>query len=223
MTNTVFLFHQKWKIVFAIILVVSLTFLDKIIPPFGIPLALLMIFLLFRWKKLPVKLLGLYKPKNWMKVILIGLIIGILIQVFSIFIQTPVLEWIGVEKADLSSYEIIEGNVSMLFIYLFVSWTTAGFGEELIYRAFFLGQLVVFFEDSRFKWIISLCISSIIFGMLHFNNGLEAIIGTGITGFILGLVYLKTDRNIWAPYFAHGIADTIAVLLIYSGMYKDLF
>jgi len=186
-------------------------------------LALLIIFLLFRWKKLPFKLLGLYKPKNWLKVILIGLIIGILIQVFSVIIITPVLEWLGIAKADLSSYEIIEGNISMLFIYLFVSWTTAGLGEELIYRAFLIGQLIVFFENSKFKWIISLCISSIIFGMLHFNNGLEAIIGTGINGFIFGLVYFKMNRNIWSSYFAHGIADTIAILWIYSGMYKDLF
>jgi len=222
MTNTVFLFQQKWKIAFAIILVISVTFLDKIIPPFGIPISLLMMFLLFRWRKLPIRLLGLYKPKNWTKVILIGLIIGILIQVFSIFIQTPFLEWLGIAKADLSNYEIIEGNNSMLILFLVISWTTAGLGEELIYRAFFLGQLVMFFENSKYKWIISLGISSIIFGLLHFNNGLEAIIGTGITGFFLGLVYLKTDRNIWAAYIAHGIADTIAVFLIYSGMYKDL-
>ena len=221
MTNTDFLFHQKWKIGLALILVISLTFLDKIIPPFGIPISLLMMFLLFRWKKLPIRLLGLYAPKNWTKIILLGLIIGILIQVFSTFVQTPILEWLGIAKADLSNYETIEGNNSMLILFLVISWTTAGLGEELIYRAFFLGQLVVFFENSKYKWIISLSISSIIFGLLHFNNGLEAIIGTGITGFFLGLVYLKTDRNIWAAYIAHGIADTIAVLLIYTGMYKD--
>ncbi len=61
----------------------------------------------------------------------------------------------------------------------------------------------------------------IVFGLWHYNNGLSAIIGAGINGFIIGLVYLKTNRNIWAPYFTHAIANTIGFLIIYSGVYKN--
>lgn len=65
-------------------------------------------------------------------------------------------------------------------------------------------------------------ISSLIFGFLHFHNGVDAIIGTTINGFILGLVYLKTNRNIWAAYIAHAVADTVAFLIIYFGLYNIL-
>ena len=74
----------------------------------------------------------------------------------------------------------------------------------------------------KYKWSISLLISSVIFGLLHYNNGVQAIITTGIVGFILGMVYLKTNRNIWAAYIAHAVANTVGFLLIYSGLYKEL-
>lgn len=216
------MFSQKWKIGLTIIAVILLSFLDSIIPSFGVPLALSVIFIIYRWKKLPIKLLGFFRPKSWLKIVLIGLVVGIFIQVFDTYILTPVYELIGIRTADLSSYDSIVGNKSMLFLLLAISWTTAGLGEELIYRSFFLWQIVAFFEDSKGKWIIDLTLSSILFGMLHFPQGTAGIISTGIAGFIIGLVYLKTNRNIWAAYFTHAIANTIAVLIIYSGLHKLL-
>lgn len=204
-------------------LVVSLTFLDKIIPPAGIPIAVIMIFILFRWKKVPVKYLGLFKPTGWVKTILIGFVAAVFIQVMDIFILSPIAEWFGIVQEDPAFYATIEGNKGQLLIYLVVSWTTAGFGEELIYRSFFLGQFVILFQNTTSKWILSLVISSIIFGLLHYNNGVDAILSTAITGFILGLVYLKTGRNIWAAYIAHAATNTIGFLIIYSGLYKHLF
>jgi CAAX protease family protein len=43
-----------------------------------------------------------------------------------------------------------------------------------------------------------------------------------IDGAILGLLYLATGRNLLAPIIAHGIQDTVDVLLIYSGHYPGM-
>lgn len=222
MNDKVYLFPEKWKNILAILIIVSLSFLDKIIPPAGIPIAVIAVFVLFKWKKISIKYLGLYKPKSWTKTILIGLIVGIFIQVFGIYLLSPLNELIGISQETPASYAAVEGNNSKLIIYLVVSWTTAGLGEELIYRSFFLGQFVSVFENVKNKWILSLIISSLIFGLGHFNNGIDAIIGTTVNGFIIGLVYLKTDRNIWAAYVTHAVANTVGFLIIYSGLYKDL-
>jgi len=222
MNDKVYLFPEKWKNILAILIIVSLSFLDKIIPPAGIPIAVIAVFVLFKWKKISIKHLGLYKPKSWTKTILIGLIVGIFIQVFGIYLLSPLTELIGISQETPASYAAVEGNNSKLIIYLVVSWTTAGLGEELIYRSFFLGQFVSVFENVKNKWILSLIISSLIFGLGHFNNGIDAIIGTTVNGFIIGLVYLKTDRNIWAAYVTHAVANTVGFLIIYSGLYKDL-
>ena len=222
MSDNQYLFPQKWKNILAIIIIVSLSFLDKVIPPAGIPIAVISIFILFRWKKIPIRYLGLFKPKSWLKTILIGLVMGVFIHVFGIFVLSPIKEWLGIVQEIPAAYADIEGNNSKLIIYLVVTWTTAGFGEELIYRSFFLGQFVSVFDTIKSKWILSLTISSIIFGFLHFNNGIDAIIGTTINGFIIGLVYLKTGRNIWAAYVTHAVANTVGFLIIYSGLYKDI-
>jgi len=222
MNDNAYLFSQKWKNILALTIIVSLSFLDKIIPPAGIPIAVITIFVLFKWKKIPIKYLGLFKPKSWSITIFIGLLVGTFIQVFGIYILSPLNEWLGVVQEIPASYAAIEGNNSKLIIYLVVSWTTAGLGEELIYRSFFLGQFVSVFEKVKNKWTLSLVISSLIFGLLHFNNGIDAVIGTTINGFIIGLVYLKTDRNIWAAYVTHAVANTVGFLIIYSGLYKDL-
>ncbi|MDU8884886.1 type II CAAX endopeptidase family protein [Yeosuana sp. MJ-SS3] len=222
MNNNGYLFLKKWKNILALTIIVSLSFLDKIIPPAGIPIAVICIFILFRWKKISIKYLGIFKPKSWLITILIGIIMGFFIQAFGIYVISPIRDLLGIVQEIPSSYADIEGNNSQLIIYLLVSWTTAGFGEELIYRSFFLGQFVSVFERIKYKWTLTLIISSIIFGLLHFNNGFDAVIGTTITGFIIGLVYLKTNRNIWAAYVTHAVADTVGFLIIYSGLYKDL-
>lgn len=222
MEKSTYLFSESWKNILAVLIIVALTFLDKIIPPFGIPIALICIFLLFRIKKLQIKHLGLFKPASWIKTISLGVLIGILLQAFSIFILSPIREWFGIIQETPEAYQTIEGNNSQLIIYLLVSWTTAGFGEELVYRSFFLGQFASVFGNAKYRWTLSLIFSSVLFGLWHFNNGVDAIIGTGITGFILGLVYLKSNRNIWTVYIAHAVANTVGFLIIYSGLYKVL-
>lgn len=218
-----YLFTAKYKTVLIVLAILSVTFLDKIIPPCGIPVALVLIFVLIRWKKYPVKSLGLYNPNNWLKIISLGLLIAILVQLLGIYVLSPFFELFkGLPQADLSVYEKIEGNNSMLLIYLIVSWTTAGFGEELIFRGFIMEQIATVFKNNKFKWIFSLIITSILFGLIHYNNGITAIITTGFSGLIFGIVYLKTNRNLWACYFAHGFTDTIAFLIIYTGLYNHL-
>jgi membrane protease YdiL (CAAX protease family) len=47
-------------------------------------------------------------------------------------------------------------------------------------------------------------------------------IENGIDGFILGLAYLRCGRSLAVPIVAHGIGDTIDVLLIYLGRYPGM-
>ncbi len=222
MEKSSFLFASWRYNLLAIVIVVLLTALDKLIPPLGIPLALICVFLLFRWRKQPMRELGLFQPQSWLKTALIGLFVGAFITALGMFVLLPAIKWLGIVSETPAFDEGIEGNLSKLAIYLVVSWTTAGLGEELIYRSFFLGQFASVFGNNKHKWILSLIISSVIFGFLHFNNGVYAIIVTGINGFILGIVYLKTNRNVWAAYFAHAFANTIELLIIYFGLYNGL-
>lgn len=223
MNETEFLFPQKWKIGIAIIFVFSLFFLDSLIPPLGIPIAVISIFILFKWRKTSIRSLGLFKPDSWKQTILTVIVAVLVMQFIALFLKPYLLELLGIPNVAPAIYEEIEGNNKQLIIYLLVSWTTAGFGEEVLFRTFFMGQFIMFIHNFRYKWMTSLFISSIIFGLAHYNKGIDAIIITGIGGLILGMTYLMTNRNIWAAYFTHAITNTISFLIIYSGFYKEFY
>jgi membrane protease YdiL (CAAX protease family) len=77
--------------------------------------------------------------------------------------------------------------------------------EEIFFRGFVLPGLV-----KRFGVVRSLLLSSLIFGLFHIDPG--AIVPTFALGLALGWVYLKTG-SIWPAMFAHGLHNTVAVLL----------
>jgi uncharacterized protein len=47
-------------------------------------------------------------------------------------------------------------------------------------------------------------------------------IDEGLMGLLLGLIYLRTKRNLAVPIIAHGIQDTIDFVLIFLGKYPGM-
>ena len=43
-----------------------------------------------------------------------------------------------------------------------------------------------------------------------------------LAGLVYGALYLRGGRNLWAPIIAHGVYDTVALLLIFRGKYPGL-
>ena len=41
-------------------------------------------------------------------------------------------------------------------------------------------------------------------------------------GVLLGLIYLGARRNLFAPVLAHGVQDTVDLLLIFLGVYPGM-
>jgi membrane protease YdiL (CAAX protease family) len=71
-------------------------------------------------------------------------------------------------------------------------------------------------------WLASAIFISLLFGLAHFPQGPTGVIENIIDGAILVAVYFATNRNLLAPIIAHGIQDTVDVLLIYFGVYPGL-
>jgi hypothetical protein len=66
---------------------------------------------------------------------------------------------------------------------------------------------------------MSAIVVTLLFGLAHFPQGVIGIIENVIDGAILAGVYFATGRNLIAPIVAHGIQDTVDVVLIYLGWY----
>ncbi|MCZ6636371.1 MAG: CPBP family intramembrane metalloprotease [bacterium] len=197
--------------------------LDQVVPPWGIPAAVLAIWLILKKQGQSLAVVGVVKPPNgWSSTLLMGVGGALLIVALGEFGYPLLRELTGLPEQDISSYEGIEGNNSLLAIYLTVSWTTAGFGEELIFRGFLLAGLARCLGMSRAAWVAAVIVSSILFGLIHIRTGIGGVLETGMIGAVLGGLYLLSRRSIWAAYIAHGLANTVVFLFIYSGLYKSL-
>ncbi|MCJ7701616.1 MAG: CPBP family intramembrane metalloprotease [Anaerolineales bacterium] len=194
-----------------VFLVGRIRYLFPDLNPLGVPLSLLAIWAICWFTRVGWSDLGMFKPTSWPKVIIIGVGTGILLQGIGI-LQFK----LGAPLPDISSFEQVKNNFLMLLGGLLISWTTAGFGEEIIWRGFMMKQIARLFDDSKNGWWVGLILSSILFGLIHAYQGIAGIVYSGIAGIIYGFIVLKSGRNLWTAIIAHATTDTVAFILIYN-------
>src|SRR6266576_2244858 len=123
---------------------------------------------------------------------------------------------------DVSLFAPLAGNIHFLLISLTVAWTLAAFGEEFVYRGYLLTQIARVLGDTPRAWLAALVVTSIVFGVGHQYQGLSGMITAGLGGFVFGLLYLVTGRNLWVSVIAHGTMDTVGFLLLFLGKYPGV-
>ena len=121
-------------------------------------------------------------------------------------------------EADITRFNPLQGNLPLLLISVVLAWTTIAFGEEMMYRAFLINQLGEVFQSSKLRWALALIVSSVFFGIVHFYQGPLGIMLTGLTGFVFGVIYLRSSRNLWVTIIAHGLVNTLSFVLIFYGV-----
>jgi membrane protease YdiL (CAAX protease family) len=91
---------------------------------------------------------------------------------------------------------------------------TAGICEEVLYRGF----LIRYLSDGPWHaglWI-ALAIASVSFGLGHGYQGLSGIIGTGLLGAVMAVIFLTTG-SLWLSMALHAIIDLRLLLLLRPG------
>ena len=170
-----------------------------------------------RWSEI-----GFKRPDSFWWFIAVGALAGVLMELFAVYVTTPLISaFFGVEP-NYSELKDIRGNLILLFIFLGLSWTLAAFGEEICFRGFLMKRLAQVFGESRIAWIAALLLSSVLFGWGHTEQGVSGWIQEGLSGLILGILFLSAKRNLVVPIVAHGVSNTLAFVLIYFGRYPGL-
>ena len=162
------------------------------------------------------------KEINIKKSIIIGVFLGVIIEIFATYFTTPIISSYFNTEPDLSGLQEIKGNIPMLLIYIALSWVLAAVGEEICFRGFLMNRISKLFGNTNSAWIISLVLSSILFGWGHTEQGITGWIQEGISGLILGVIFLKSNKNLTIPIIAHGVSNTLAFILIYYGNYPGI-
>jgi len=119
------------------------------------------------------------------------------------------------ESANLSGYNYLRNNIGMLLLTLGGVYIVSSFGEEVVYRAFLINRITELGQETKKATIIAVIVSSIIFGLVHYEWGPMGIVQTGFMGLVLGICYIKLKRKLWVLVLAHVYMDTILMVQMY--------
>lgn len=160
-----------------------------------------------------------FKSITWsegMKMFLLSLLVFVLAIAGFIIGSIVMANITGIpESANLSGYDYLKDNIGMLLLTLGGVYIVSSFGEEVIYRAFLINRISELGQETKKATIIAVILSSIIFGLVHYEWGPMGIVQTGFMGLALGICYIKLKRRLWILILAHVYADTILMVQMY--------
>ena len=119
------------------------------------------------------------------------------------------------ENANMSGYDYLKDNIGMLLLTLGGVYIVSSFGEEVIYRAFLINRISELGQKTKKATIIAIVLSSIIFGLVHYEWGPMGIVQTGFMGLALAICYIKFKKRLWILILAHAYMDTILMVQMY--------
>ena len=211
--------QSKWLILVELAIVVLIFVADAhhLIPVSKTPFLFLLAWISLRLRGLRWRDVGLLRFRNWRTTLLLGVGGGILMELIELFLSQPLLIRLTGKQPDLSDFYALRGNLKLTGLALALTWTLAAFGEEMVWRGYLMNRVADLGNRSRLAWAASLVVVNVGFGFAHSYQGITGIIDEGFMGLLLGLLYLATNLSV--PIVAHGVADTIDVLLLFTGKY----
>lgn len=154
--------------------------------------------------------------KEGFKVFLLSLLVFVLAVTGFIIGSIIMANITGIpENADMSGYAYLQNNFGMLLVTLGGVFIVSSFGEEVIYRAFLINRITELGQNTTKATIIAVILSSIIFGLIHYDWGPMGIVQTGFMGLALGICYIKLKKRLWIMVLAHAYLDTILMIQLY--------
>jgi uncharacterized protein len=192
------------------------SWLERLVVPGRMLLLVLTAMLLLRATGETWRDVGLRTPGSFWRTT--GLVVGGYITVGAAFAAATqlLLPALGLEPKTAAAFAVVRGDLGEYLYWLIpVAWGSAAFGEELVFRGFLQSQLERLVGSVRGAPFLAAAGQASIFGALHAYQGAGSAILAGLTGFVIGLVYIFGRRNLWACIILHGLIDTISLTAIY--------
>lgn len=170
------------------------------------------LFMLVRKERLSH--LGFRRVKHVYKTILLVLLLSATWTLVNFAVILPIINHLTSATRILTDFENLKGNTGLLLTLLAASWTLGALGEEIAYRGFLLGGTARLFPNRKFGIVVSVLVSSVLFGLAHREQGLIGVITTFIDALFFSFVRYHFD-NLWASVLAHGFLNSIGIIAFY--------
>ena len=156
-----------------------------------------------------------FTPKN---IFIFAPLVALGLFIFYFFALVPAITKLTGVPIDYSSFDDLKGNFPALLFTLLIVWATSGFGEEIIFRGYFMRQFVKFFGESRISIVFNIALVTGFFGFMHSQQGITGQIVTWVTGALIALIFYLRKYDLWFVIAVHGFFNTIALTCIYFGL-----
>ena len=117
-----------------------------------------------------------------------------------------------------TEYAFIRNKLSNLIITLIAAWIIGGFYEEIVFRGFIQTTIREWFVKSRYSFWLAGLLTSILFGLYHWQQGIFGIVPSALGGLLWTFLLWRYKGNLWYPIISHAVYDTIALTMIYFGV-----
>jgi len=196
---------------------VTVAIFIKVFPLSGILCGLLVILFLTSFRRFDDFRTWFRVPKSWWNCAVMALLASLLSIVISYFL-IRLFRASPFGGPDYSRFSVVHGNGKLLLVWLLPIWTIVAFGEEIIGRGFIINRLLVVLERTFNPSLLAIVLSAVIFGSVHFYQGVAGVVDNTCTGIIFGALYLNQGRNLWSNVLAHGFVDSVAILIFFFGV-----
>ena len=207
---------------FCVVALIFLADYKHLVPLSKTPFLLILAWISLRLRKLRWRNVGLTRNRSWPATLALGIGVGLLMEAFELFVSQPLLIRLTGKRPDFSDFAALRGNLKWTLILIAFAWTLAAFGEEMVWRGYLMNRVADLGKYTRVAWIVSLVAVNMAFGGAHSDQGITGMMDEGLMGILLGSMYLGTGCNLSVPIIAHGVADTVDILLIFLGKYPGL-
>ncbi len=171
-----------------------------------------LLFMLLR--KEGLSLLGFKIEKPVYKTVFSVFLLSVIWTIINFTVILPIINHLTDATRILTNFENLKGNTGLLLTLLAASWTLGAVGEEIAYRGFLLGGTARLFPNRKFGIVVSVLVSSVLFGLAHREQGLIGVITTFIDALFFSFVRYRFD-NLWASVLAHGFLNSIGIITFY--------
>ncbi len=145
----------------------------------------------------------------------LGIVIAVLYHFTHQYLIDPVISRFA--PPGLPEIFSMKGNLTKLLIGLLISWTTAAFFEELLFRGYLISRLTDLMGENLISKMIIVLLGGIAFGFVHAYQGLNGAISAGVIGVFQSIVFFLDDKKLTIPIIAHGAFDTIGFTMLFIG------
>lgn len=207
-------YRNIWNIITIaeVLIAVIVIILDLFIPTIVI-LGLIVISLVIHYEG--IASLGFIRARSFTRMAGFVFISVCIWQLFQIGFTMPVLNHLTGATQNLSAFINLKGNLGQLLIFLAFTWTLAGFGEEIVYRGYLQKRLSELFGTSTIGLILTVGISSFLFGIAHTEQGVIGVAVTFLDAIFFSWLKMKFENNLWAAILAHGFSNSIGLIIFY--------